>query len=68
MGKFILIFKALSVAGVLATDLPAALSDGKITIDEMVSIIKKLLGIFDLPVLIEIPDELKDLTVSIKEK
>jgi len=66
-GKIALIFKALEVAGILATDLPAALADGKITIDEMVNIVKKLLAIFDLPVAIEVPDDLRVQELRVKE-
>jgi len=66
-GKIALIFKALSVAGILANDLPAALADGKITVDEMVALIKKLLGVFDLPVEIEVPDDLLGQELRIKE-
>jgi len=51
-----LIFKALSIAGILATDLPAALADGKITVDEMTAIMGKMLAVFDIPMEIEVPE------------
>lgn len=53
------IFKGLQVVGIITGKLPQILEDGKVSVDEMVDLTTSILAVFDVPVVFDIPDELK---------
>lgn len=64
--KFFWIFKGISAVGIIMEKLPQILEDGKISVDEMVDLVTSLLGIFDVPVSFDIPDEITGQIIGAK--
>uniref|UniRef100_A0A6M3IFZ9 Uncharacterized protein n=1 Tax=viral metagenome TaxID=1070528 RepID=A0A6M3IFZ9_9ZZZZ len=64
---FIWIMRAFRVMGILATDLPKAFEDGKLTIQEIVDLMLKIAAVFGFDnIIVEIPPELRNTDVAMK--
>uniref|UniRef100_A0A6M3JVC5 Uncharacterized protein n=1 Tax=viral metagenome TaxID=1070528 RepID=A0A6M3JVC5_9ZZZZ len=57
--------KGMAVMGILMVDLPAALSDGKLTIQEMANIMAKVALVFGITLEINVPAELMAKAVAV---
>lgn len=56
------------VMGVLTETVPTALEDGKLTIDEVVNLVKKILDIFEINAEISVPEDLHGKYLDVIEK
>lgn len=57
--------KGMAVMGILMVDLPAALSDGKLTIQELVGIMVKIARVFGIELQIDVPPDLMAKAVAV---
>ena len=64
---FVWIMRAFRVMGILATDLPKAFEDGKLTVQEIVELVLKIAAVFGFDnIIVDIPPELRQTNIAMK--
>ena len=58
--------RGAAVAGILFTELPAALADNKLTMRELASVLENICKAMDWPIEIEVPAEIAEIAATIK--
>jgi len=67
MNWFKLLMAGKKVLDVVVTYIPKALDDGKVSMDEVSTLIMKIAIIFDYKIELTIPDDLKDKVIEVTE-
>jgi len=66
MNWFKYLSRGITVAGLLAVELPKILADGKVTVKEMTDFFVKVAGVFGFPVSLDIPTDMNNFEFSAK--
>ena len=59
--------RGLSVMAILATEIPTILEDGKVTVDEIVSMMKLICNVCNWDIEFDVPVEVKEIAVGISK-
>lgn len=62
--KWSWIGKAFTVLGIVSGKIPAIMADGKVTVAEMVDLATSILTVFDVPLVFDVPDEIKGTEIA----
>jgi hypothetical protein len=63
-----LMFTGQKIMAILTDTVPTALADGKLTIDEITDLVKKILSVFEINAEIKVPDDMKGKYLDVVEK